>query len=134
MKYIILIFSLAFIVNYTNAQKVYDPCQKLDTNTIRKLIVGTWVDTKDSSHVMVITDDSVEENIIVNMGGKVSTNYSYWNYKFIDNIFSTDDATCYSLREYKDGYSSHVDLSINSIDAHFLLIGASGKKIFKRKG
>ncbi|HXB11217.1 MAG TPA: hypothetical protein VNZ45_04470 [Bacteroidia bacterium] len=134
MKYIVAILSLMLIASYSQAQKVYDPCQKLDTNDIKKLIVGTWVDTKDSSHVMVITDDSVEENIIVNMGGKVSTNYSYWNYKFTDNIFTTDAVTCYSLREYKEGYSSHVDLSINSIDAHYLLIGASGKKVFKRKG
>jgi hypothetical protein len=97
------------------------------------LLIGTWEDTKDPSHVMVITSDSVEETIIITMGSETHKNESYWNYKIIDNIFSTDEVTCYSLRQYKEGYDHHVDNTINAVDAHYLIFGAGGKTMFKRK-
>lgn len=133
MKYLTAVLAFLAIATFSVAQKTYDPCQKMDTNTIKKLILGTWVEVKDTTHLLVVTPDSVEETIVINLGGKQSTNQSFWNYKFTDNLFSTDDVTCYSLREYKEGYDHHVDLSINAIDSHFLLIGASGKTVYKRK-
>ena len=136
MKYIVTLFLLVALANTgigQSAPKPSDPCQKLDTNTIKKLIIGTWVEVKDTSHIIVITTDSVEETIIVNLNGKPSANQSFWNYKFTDNIFSTDDITCYSLREYKEGYNHNVDIAINFIDAKYLLMGSSGKTVFKRR-
>lgn len=132
MKYIIaLSFVIAFAIQ-TNAQKVYDPCQQFDTNTIKKLIIGSWVDVKDSNHKMVITEDSVEEQIVIGEGVSKKVNMSYFNYKFTDNVFSSDAVTCYSLVEYLAGYPSHTDYAINSITHDYLLLGASGKKVFKR--
>jgi hypothetical protein len=135
MKHLVALLLLSFAsYGYSqDAPKTYNPCQKLDTNTIKQLLIGTWVDTKDPSHIMVITTDSVEETIIVTMGSDTRTNESYWNYQLVDNIFSSDDVTCYSLREYKEGYNHHVDNSINSLDKNYLLFGAAGKIVFKRK-
>jgi len=134
MKYLLFIVSLFFasIAYSQDAPKPGDPCQKMDTNTIKKLLVGTWVDAKDPTHVMVITDDSVEETIIIKMGNDTHKDVSYWNYKLTDNIFSTDDVTCYTLRQFKAGYDHHVDNAINTVDAHYLLLGASGTTVFKR--
>ena len=133
MKQIIALISFIVITNCCISQKVYDPCQKLDTNTIKKLLVGTWVDTRDTTHIMVITTDSVEETIYINRVIGKDADISYWNYKFIDNFLSTDAVTCYTLREYKAGYDHHVDLNINAVDDKFLLFGASGKSVFKKK-
>lgn len=132
-----LIFSIIILFaiqgKSQNAPKVYDPCQKLDTNKIKQLILGTWVDMKDTSHIMTFTDDSLTERILIVEGAVKKINWSFWSYKFTDNIFGTDDVTCYSLVEYKEGYSHHVDFAINAIDDHYLLLGASGKTAFKKK-
>ena len=58
---------------------------------------------------------------------------SYFNYKFTDNMFSSDDVTCYSLVEYLPGTTGHTDFAINSITNEYLLLGATGKMAFKRK-
>ncbi len=136
MKYIlfmICILGSAIKANSQNAPKVYDPCEKLDTNTIKQLIIGTWVDMKDTSHVMVITVDSLTESILVLEGSTKKIHTSYWSYKFTDNIFSSDEVTCYSLYEYKAGFAHHIDYAINAIDQNYLLLGAEGKAGFKRK-
>jgi hypothetical protein len=136
MKYIVCIFSFLLFTNYGKAQnvpKAADPCQKLDTNNLKQLILGTWVDMNDTSHTIYFSEDSLVERIKVVMDGKPKRDISYWGYKFIDNIFSTDAVTCFSLREFKEGYSHHTDVAINSIDAHYLLMGSAGKTAFKKK-
>lgn len=136
MKYILIIASLlAFGVRgkSQNTPKVYDPCQAIDTAKMRQLIIGTWVDAKDTTHIMVITPDSVEETIRIVEGNNKKTDVSYWNYKFTDNEFSSDQVTCYSLYEFVGGLSLHTEYAINSIDEHYLLLGASGKMVFRRK-
>ena len=133
MKNIFILLTFLSITLQCKSQKAYDPCQKLDTNTIKRLIIGTWVEVKDTSHVLVITDDSLEESIVIMEGVIKKLNVSYWNYKFTDNIFSSDDVTCYSLYEYKEGYGNHITTAINGLDEHFLLLGASGKTAFKRR-
>jgi hypothetical protein len=134
MKYLILTAFLLFAGAgwCQDAPKPADPCQKLDTNMIKKLLIGIWVDTKDPSHTMVITNDSVEETIVIKMGNDSHSDLSYWNYKVTDNIFSTDDVTCYTLSQFKAGYDHHVDNAINSINTHYMLLGASGNVVFKR--
>jgi hypothetical protein len=136
MKHIVCIFSFFLFVSYGMAQNVLkstDPCQKLDTNSLKQLILGTWVDVNDTAHTIYFSEDSLVERIKVVMEGKSKSDISYWAYKFIDNLFSTDAVTCYSLREYKDGYSHHTDVAINSIDAHYLLMGSAGKTVFKKR-
>ncbi|HTA81354.1 MAG TPA: hypothetical protein VK783_00340 [Bacteroidia bacterium] len=133
MKRIIGTLALALITTIGFAQKAYDPCQKLDTNKIKDLLIGTWVEVGDTAHRLVISPDTLAETVIVTMNGAPSRNQSYWSYKFIDNFLSTDAVTCYSLREYKDGYGKYTDVNINSIDEHFMLLGASGKKVFQKK-
>jgi hypothetical protein len=136
MKYIVILsflFAIAIQAKSQDSPKAYDPCQKLDTNAIKQLIIGTWVDAKDTNHVMVITSDSVEENILIIEGLNKKVNQSYWNYKFTDNMFSSDAVTCYSLLEYHENFKSHTELAINAIDQHYLLLGGSGKKVFRRK-
>jgi hypothetical protein len=133
MKYIIALFVLFAITVQCKSQKVYDPCQTMDTNTIKQLIIGTWVDVKDSNHVIVMTSDSVEETIVIGSGVNKKVNVSYLNYKFTDNVFSSDAVTCYSLVEYLQGYPNHTDFAINSVDAHYLLLGSTGKAIYKRR-
>jgi hypothetical protein len=133
------LFSLAVLLLISvcaysqNVPKPADPCQKLDTVTLKNLILGTWVDMQDPTHIMTITTDSVEETISVTMGKDTKQNNSYWNYKITDNLFSTDDATCYSIEEYKDGYSHHVKIAINSVDSHYMLTGGEGNSVFKKK-
>ncbi len=133
MKYFFVLAVLALFTLQAKAQKVYDPCQKLDTNKIKQLILGTWVDQKDTSHVLVITEDSLTERIMFAEGGIKKLNTSYWSYTFTDNIFSSDDVTCYSLREYKEGFNHHIDYAINAIDEQYMLLGSTGKNIYKRK-
>ena len=133
MKYLFTLAGFALFAIQVTAQKVYDPCQKLDTNKIKRLIIGTWVDQKDTSHVLVVTEDSITENIQIMEGGYKKVNTSYWSYKFTDNIFSTDEATCYSIYEYKEGFTSHIDYAINAIDEHYMLLGSTGKNIYKKK-
>jgi hypothetical protein len=58
---------------------------------------------------------------------------SYFNYKSTDNLFSSDEVTCYSLVEYLPGTIGHTDFAINSITHDYLLLGATGKMAFKRK-
>lgn len=133
MKYLFAVLALATLSLQAISQKVYDPCQKLDTNIIKRLIIGTWVDTKDTSHVLFVTEDSLTENIYIMEGGIKKVNTSYWSYKFTDNIFSSDAVTCYSLYEYKDGFTHHIDYAINAIDEHYMLLGSTGKNVYKRK-
>ncbi len=133
MRYLFIFIAIALLSRGVNAQKVYDPCQKLDTNTIKHLIIGTWVDMKDSSHVLVVTEDSLTESILIMQGGFKKINTSYWSYSFTDNIFSSDEVTCYSLREFKDGFTHHIDYAINAIDQQYMLLGSTGKNIYKRK-
>jgi hypothetical protein len=136
MRLSIFICSLMLLTIKANCQSApnpADPCLKLDTNKIRQMMQGTWVETGDTNHILTITPDSVEETIIIGSGINKKTNLSYWNYKYTDNIFSSDAVTCYSLVETKEGYTHHQDFAINSIDAHYMLLGASGKKVFKRK-
>jgi len=125
--------ALLAITLQAKSQKVYDPCQKLDTNKIKQMIIGTWVDQKDTSHILVVTEDSLTERIYITEGGYRKLNTSYWSYKFTDNIFSSDDVTCYSIHEYKEGFTSHVDNAINAIDENYMLLGSTGKNIYKRK-
>lgn len=135
MKHALLIISL-FAATHCFAQSVpkpADPCQKLDTNTIKQLLLGTWVDMNDTSHTMYFSEDSLVENIKVSMGSTFKQDVSYWSYKLVDNLFSSDAVTCYSIREIKEGYSHHTDVSINSIDSHYMLLGSSGKNVFKKK-
>jgi hypothetical protein len=136
MKRLLLIFNFFLnicICQSQNIPKPQDPCQKLDTNTIRRLIIGTWVEMQDTSHIMTITSDSVEETIVVMMGKNKQENNSYWNYRFEENIFSTDQISCYSIIEFHEGYNDKVTIAINSVDNHYLLMGASGKKVFKKR-
>lgn len=133
MKYLLVILALAILSFQGFSQKVYDPCQKLDTNSIKRLIIGTWIDTKDTSHVIIITEDSLTENILIMEGGIKKVNTSYWSYKFTDNIFSSDAVTCYSLYEYKEGSTHHIDYAINAIDEQYMLLGSTGKNVYKRK-
>lgn len=136
MKFNLIIATLVFVAFQgmgQNAPKVYDPCQKLDTNTIKKLILGTWVEVSDTSHVLMFTEDSLTESILINEGGIEKKNISYWSYKFTDNMFSSDDVTCYSLYEYKEGYAHHTDFPINALAANYMLLGSTGKKVYKRK-
>ncbi len=116
-----------------NSQKVSDPCQKLDTNSIKRLIIGTWVEAADTSHYLIFTEDSLTERIMIKEGAVQKVNLSYWSYKFTDNIFSSETVTCYSLYEYKEGYSHHTDFPINGLDEKFLMLGANGKFLYKRK-
>jgi hypothetical protein len=133
----ILIFSAILLMTIQckaqNAPKPSDPCQKLDTNNIKELILGTWVDMSDSNHSLIINEDTLTENILIVEGGTKKVHTSYWSYTFTDNIFSSDAVTCYSIREFKEGYSHHEDVAINSLDAHYMLLGAEGKTIYKRK-
>jgi hypothetical protein len=136
MKHLLIVFFFLAIgiPDYCqNTPKIYDPCQKLDTNTIKQLLIGNWVDMSDTSHKMVITEDSLTESVLVIENGMKKVHTSYWSYKFTDNIFSTDEVTCYSLYEFKEGFAHHIDYAINAIDEHFLLLGASGKMAFKKK-
>ena len=136
MKYsFIAAFLLAFvtIAKCQSPSKIYDPCQKLDTNNIRQLLTGTWVDVRDTSHVLTITDDSLTEKIVIVEGTIKKTNVSYFSYKFTDNMFSSDAVTCYSIVEYMQGYPTHTDFAINSITHDYLLLGATGKMAFKRR-
>jgi len=136
MKGTLAVILLLLCANFSNAQSApapFDPCQKLDTNNIKQLIYATWVDVNDTSHTLYITSDSLVEKIVVVMGGVPKTDISYWSYKFVDNLFSTDAVTCYSIREFKDGYSHHTDVGINGISKDYLLLGSNGKKVFKRK-
>ncbi len=133
MKLIFLVLGGLIMGVSGTCQKVYDPCQKLDTNTIKKLILGTWVEMADTSHVLVVTEDTLTERILIDEGGVKKINLSYWSYKFTDNMFSSDDVTCYSLFEYKEGYSHHTDFPINAIDVNYMLLGSTGKKVYKRK-
>jgi hypothetical protein len=136
MKHLAIVFSLFLATNFCFAQdapKPADPCQKLDTNTIKQLILGTWIDQADTSHHMYFSPDSLVETIKTMMDGKFKIDISYWSYKFVDNLFSTDAVTCYSLRESKEGYARHTDVGINSINAQYMLMGSEGKKVFKKK-
>jgi hypothetical protein len=136
MKYLfIAALLLAFSIKSKcqNSSKIYDPCQQLDTNKIRDMLTGTWVDTRDTSHVLTITDDSLTEKIVIMEGTSKKTNVSYFSYKFTDNIFSSDAVTCYSIVEYIPGYPTHTDFAINSITEDYLLLGSTGKMAFKRK-
>jgi hypothetical protein len=132
---LIMAFMLAFVMEgkSQDSPKVYDPCQKLDTNTIRQLMEGTWVDTKDTSHMLIITDDSLTERIVITEGASKKVNVSYFDYKFTDNMFSSDVVTCYSIVEFMDGNSTHTDFAINSITQDYMLLGATGKMVFKRR-
>jgi hypothetical protein len=136
MKRIPALLFLVLCAYYSHAQtapKPYDPCEKLDTNNIKQLILGSWVDVNDTSHTLYITTDSLVEKVIITMGNVPKTDISDFSYKFIDNLFSTDAVTCYSIREYKDGESHHTDIGINGIDNNFLMLGSTGKMVFKRK-
>ncbi len=137
MKIIVItIIVTLFLCVDCKAQKVpspSDPCQKLDTNNIKQLLLGTWADVSDTSHTIYFSPDSLVENIKVNMDGKPKSDVSYWSYKLIDNLFSSDAVTCYSLREMKEGYAHHTDVAINSVDAHYLLLGSGGKSVFRKR-
>jgi hypothetical protein len=136
MKSLFILAAALMVSIYSFGQSIptpVDPCQKLDTNSIKKMLQGTWVDVKDSNHIFIVTIDSVEETIVINMNGKPSVNQSFWNYKFTDNVFSTDAVTCYSLVEYKEGYPHNVELAINLLDSHYFIIGRTGKTIYRRK-
>jgi len=113
--------------------KPADPCMKADTNQIKQLLIGTWTDVKDTTHHIIITPDSLTEIIVAKMGTVIKYNTSYWSYKFTDNFASTDAVTCYTMREVKDGYTGHVDVPINYVDAHYLLTGTTGKTVYKKK-
>ena len=136
MKYVVVILASLLSASYCKAQNApapADPCQKLDTNNIKSLLLGTWADVNDTSHTIYFSPDSLVENIKVTMDGKPKSDVSYWSYKLIDNLFSSDAVTCYSLREMKEGYAHHTDVAINSIDAHYLLMGSGGKTVFKKR-
>lgn len=136
MKLTLILFFILGITMQGKCQsspKIYDPCQQIDTTTIKQLIIGTWVDTKDTSHTLVITDDSLTERIQIGDGVNKKINISFFSYKFTDNIFSSDAVTCYSLVEYILGYPTHTDFAINSVTQNYLLLGSTGKMAFKRK-
>lgn len=136
MKYIIVLsvfLAIAVQGKSQSAPKVYDPCQQLDTNTIKQLIIGTWVDVNDTSHVLTINEDTLTEKIVIQEGGENNVNISYFSYKFTDNIFSSDSVTCYSIVEYVSGAPGNTDFAINSITHDYLLLGSTGKMVFKRK-
>ncbi len=137
MKHFPLLTLLLLFTTYTFAQKPIpapvSPCQKLDTGTIKNLIIGTWIDVKDSTHIITVTYDSVEETVVIQVGGRTSRDKSYWNYRFTDNIFSTDAVTCYTLLEYLPDYPGKEKVAINYIDSDYMLLGAEGKVVFKRK-
>jgi len=137
MKIIGITVIIVFILSLDcRAQKVpspSDPCQKLDTNNIKQLLLGAWVDVNDTSHTIYFSPDSLVESINVNMDGKPKSDVSYWSYKLIDNLFSSDAVTCYSLREMKEGYAHHTDVAVNGIDAHYMLLGSGGKQVFKKR-
>ena len=136
MKYVVIIFSFILFTSYCKAQNApspVDPCQKLDTNNIKQLLLGIWADVNDTSHTIYFSPDSLVESIKVNMDGKPKSDVSYWSYKLIDNLFSSDAVTCYSLREMKEGYAHHTDVAINTIDSHYMLLGSSGKLVFKKR-
>lgn len=136
MKYTLILFFFLAFATYSKGQdmpKIYDPCQQFDTNAIRGLMTGTWIDSHDTSHLLIITDDSLTEKIVIMEGANKKVNVSYFSYKFTDNMFSSDAVTCYSLVEYMDGYPTHTTFAINSITPNYLLLGATGKMIYKRK-
>lgn len=136
MKYLpIAAFLLMFatIAQCQSSFKIYDPCQQLDTNNIRQLLTGTWVDVRDTSHILTITDDSLTEKIVIDEGTGKKVNVSYFSYRFTDNMFSSDAVTCYSIVEYMQGFQTHTDFAINSITHNYLMLGATGKMAFKRK-
>jgi hypothetical protein len=136
MKYpLIFIFFMAIVVQgkCQDSPKPADPCQQLDTNKIKLLILGTWVDRKDTNHVLIITEDSLTERIQIGDGMNKKINTSYFSYKFTDNIFSSDAVTCYSIVEYVPGYPNHTDFAINSVTQNYLLLGSTGKVVFKRR-
>lgn len=136
MKYMLIAaFCMAFAIKgkCQNAPKPLDPCQKLDTNTIKQLLLGTWIDQSDTSHILTITDDTLTEKIVIVEGNVNKLNISYFSYKFTDNIFSTDAITCYSIVEYTEDSPTHTDFAINSITHNYLLLGGAGEKVFKRK-
>jgi hypothetical protein len=136
MKYsMIFIFFLAisFQAKCQDLPKPADPCQQLDTNKIRDLITGTWVDMKDTNHVLVINEDSLTERIQIGEGMNRKINTSFFSYRFTDNIFSSDAVTCYSIVEYVQGYKTHTNFAINSITKNYLLLGSTGKMVFKRR-
>jgi len=136
MKHVLIfIFFLAISIQVKcqDSPKPADPCQQLDTNTIKQLIIGTWVDTKDTGHTLIITDDSLTERIQIGEGMNKKINTSFFSYKFTDNIFSTDAVTCYSFVEYMQGYKTHTDFAINSVTKNYLLLGSTGKMVFKRR-
>ena len=134
MRKFIVIAASVLLTTACAAQTPASPCMKADTNQIKQLLVGTWIDVKDTAHKLIITPDTLTEVIIMKMdNGVFKYNTSYWSYKFIDNFASTDAVTCYTMREVKDGYNGHVDVPINYVDAHYLLTGTTGKNVYKRK-
>jgi hypothetical protein len=135
MKYIlsIIIIALSSGTGFAQSPKIYDPCEKLDTNKLRDMLTGTWVDPMDTAHKLVITPDTLDEIIYVDINGIQVRNQSYFSYRFIDNFLSTDALTCYSIREFKEDINHHTDLNLNSVDDHYLLVGASGRKEFVKK-
>lgn len=116
-----------------DSPKPAEPCQQLDTNKIKQLIIGTWVELKDTNHVLVINEDTLTERIQIGDGINKKINTSYFSYKFTDNIFSSDAVTCYSIVEYVQGFKTHTDFAINSVTQNYLLLGSTGKMVFKRK-
>lgn len=136
MKRILVVLPLILLAIKSNCQEVpkpADPCMKLDTNNIKQLIIGNWVDISDTNHKLVIIFDSIEETASIGEGIHKKVDVSYWNYHFTDNIFGTDVVTCYSLIETKVGYPHPVKYAINSIDANYMLLGAEGKWVYRRK-
>jgi hypothetical protein len=136
MKYsMIFIFFLAisFQAKSQDSPKPADPCQQLDTNKIKQLIIGTWVDIKDTTHVLIINEDTLTERIQIKDAVDKKINTSYFSYKFTDNIFSSDAVTCYSIVEYMPGFKTHTDFAINSVTQNYLLLGSTGKMAFKRR-
>ena len=97
------------------------------------MLTGTWVDPMDTAHKLVITPDTLDEIIYVDINGIQVRNQSYFSYRFIDNFLSTDAVTCYSIREFKEDINHHTDLNLNSVDDHYLLVGASGRREFVKK-
>lgn len=138
MKYILIFILIIFVAYHSKGQtlpKVYDPCQKLDTNTLKKIILGVWVEVKDTTHVLDISFDTLWETLSVKFNGLADkkTNRSWWFYSFTENFMSTDEVTCYSLREYRPNSPSHLDYAINALGDSYLLLGISGKTVYRRK-
>ncbi len=137
MKNLLFTAIFALVANLSPCQthipSPAEPCAKLDTDKIKNLMLGTWVDIKDSTHIITVTDDSVEETVVIQLDGKNSTDQSFWNYRFTDNIFSTDAVTCYSLVEFKPDFDRKQKVAINYIDSNYMLLGAEGKTVFRRK-